>query len=211
MSSSSVSSVASAYAPWRKGVAWWVILLQGILLAGLGIWALWKTEHAIAVILIGIGLYLVLMGIWLIFQALRGNEQGFSIFGLLASGGGMTAGLALIMPLLVVDHRDPPTLMVAFGVALVVIGILALMGVILERRTGRLSWMGVLRSAAYIAIGIILIMTIRIESAEILNWIAYIAIGLGVLLIIYSLLLMRSQRPPSPPATAPAAPPPAAS
>lgn len=197
MSSSSVGSVASTYAPWRKGISWWVVLIQGIILAGLGAWALLQTSMAIFVILIGIGAYLIIMGIWLIIQAMRGHEAGFSIFGLLASGGGLTAGLALIMPLLLLPERDGVTLMIAFGVAMVTVGLLALLGTILERRTGAFTWMSVVRSAAYILLGLVLITTVRLESAQVLIWIAWIAIALGALLIIYSILLQRGQREPT--------------
>lgn len=197
MSSSSVSSVATTYAPWRKGIAWWVVLIQGIILGGLGAWALLQAKVAILVILLGIGAYLIIMGIWLIVQAMRGHEAGFSIFGLLASGGGLTAGLALIIPLLLLPERDGVTLMVAFGVAMITVGLLALLGTILERRTGAFSWMSAVRSAAYILLGLVLITSVRLESTQVLVWVAWIAVVLGVLLILYSILLQRRQRGPA--------------
>lgn len=196
MSTSSITDYASSLAPWRKGVAWWVILIQGIILAALGGWTLWRTASAVQVLFIAIGVYLVITAIWVIVQAMRGSEAGFSIFGLLASGGGLAAGLALITPplLLTLDEGQKKVLFVAFGVAMVAIGLLSMLGAILERRTGSISWMAVVRAAAFLLVGALLIVGLRRETAAVAQWIAWVALGVGVLLIIYAVLLMRSQR-----------------
>ncbi len=40
MSMTNINDTVSSYAPWRKGVAWWVVALQAAFALGLGIWSL---------------------------------------------------------------------------------------------------------------------------------------------------------------------------
>lgn len=103
--SSSLNDTVQEYVPWRKGIAWWVVLLQGLVLLGIGGYALWDTNGR-RTIIFGLGIYLLAVGIGTIVSAMRGRSAGLSVFGLLAAGGGLVAGLSVSL-LYLINAKQP--------------------------------------------------------------------------------------------------------
>ena len=69
--SSSINDTVQQYAPWRKGIAWWVVLLQGLVLLAIGGYALWDANSAARIIIFGLGIYLLAIGLGTIISAMR--------------------------------------------------------------------------------------------------------------------------------------------
>jgi uncharacterized membrane protein HdeD (DUF308 family) len=194
------TSVVSEYAPWRRGIAWWMVLVQGLVLAALGGAALWRTELANTIILVGLGVYLVLAAVWTIVQAMRGRDYGLSVFNLLAAGGGFVAGLGVLMPFVLTSRPafDPAneaivrlTSFITFGVALVAVGLLWLLSAFIERPDRGLVAVTLVRGIFFLGLGGYILFGVVTDSGDLVRWIALAAIVLGVLLVLYSLVLYR--------------------
>lgn len=202
MGSSGINSVVSEYVPWRKGIAWWVVLVQGIVLTVIGALALWRTDISINVILIGLGAYLIIAAVWTIVQAMRGREYGLSVFNLLAAGGGLVAGIGVLMPF-ILDGRPNLTpadieivrltSLVTFGVALLAVGLLWVLSAFVEKPEGGVVFVTIVRGVLFLALGGYILFGVATSSSDIVRWIAIAALIVGVLLIIYSIILNRQQ------------------
>lgn len=193
--SAGFTDAVQQYAPWRRGVAWWVVLIQGLALLGVGAYAYFVTSSAALVIVLGIGLYLVATGLWTVIQAMRGRDAGLSVFGLLAAGGGLVAGISVSLPYLFSAPQAFAPGFFAFGVALVVIGILTLMAAFVERPEAGIAWTTMLRGVVWAALGSYLVyaVTSGVDEPRIVQWIAIALLALGALLALYSILLNRQQ------------------
>jgi uncharacterized membrane protein HdeD (DUF308 family) len=183
------------YAPWRRGVAWWVVLIQGLLLLGIGGYALWDTSSAARIIIFGLGIYLVAIGLGTIVQAMRGRGSGLSVFGLLAAGGGLVAGISVSLLYLVREEGVFAPGFFIFGVALITVGVLTLLAAFVERPEAGIVWATLLRGVIWIGLGSYLVYAILSGQSEpdLVRWIAIGLLVLGALLAFYSIVLNRQQ------------------
>ena len=100
---STVSHTAKSAAPWRKGVPWWLVLIEGIVLAGVGLFMFFGSSSTMVVIMGWIiALVLVAVGAISLYLVSQVTEQSPSrkftmIHGLVAVGAG---GLVILLRLL---------------------------------------------------------------------------------------------------------------
>lgn len=200
MSTSGVNSSVSSLAPWRKGVAWYVVLIQGLVLLAIGGAALWQTDLAIDVILIGVGVWLFAAAIWTLIQAVRGREYGMSVFGLLAAGGGLVVGLSLLVPYLFLPTLDDNTVLIQVGIGLLAIGLLTLLSTFVEKPESGFPIMTLVRSLLQLVLGGYILYAVATQTVDLVRWIAIAALVVGALLAAYSIWLFLSQRPQTTPA-----------
>ena len=204
--SSGIKDTAQQYAPWRKGIAWWVVLLQGLLLLAIGGYALWSTKSAARVVVLGFGLYLIATALWTIIQSMRGRDIGLSVFGLLAAGGGLVAGISVSLPFLFSKPEAYAPSFFTFGVALITIGILTLLSAFVEKPETGVVWQTLVRGVIWLLFGAYLVYAVvaKVEDPVLIQWIAYALLALGAGLTIFSIVLNRRQAAKKP-ATADAA------
>ncbi len=189
------NDTVQSYAPWRRGIAWWVVLLQGLILLAIGGYSIWDAGSAGRIIILGLGIYLIAVAIWTIVAAMRGRSAGLSVFGLLAAGGGLVAGLSVSLPFF---FRAPDAFQsgfFTFGIALLTIGILTLLAAFVERPEVGIAWATLARGLVWAVLGGYLIYAIvtNVEQPRLIQWIAIGLLVIGVLLAIYSFLLYRQQ------------------
>ena len=169
----SSASAISSIAPWRKGVAWYVVAVQGLVLLAIGGLALWQQQSAIDIVLIGVGIWLFAGAVWTLIQAVRGREYGMSVFGLLASGGGLVVGLSLWVPYLLIPELDKPTVLVLAGIGLLTIGILTLASTFVEKPESGYPVMTLVRALVQIALGGYILFQVPTQSADLVCWISH--------------------------------------
>lgn len=209
MSSNDLAGYAQAYAPWRKGIAWWVVLIQALIALAIGIYALLNPGSAAWVIITGFCAYFILAALRTIWQGLRGRDIGFSVLGLLAAGGGLTIGTAVLVPVLRYWFRDPSgaaatdemqnVLIYVFGIGMTIIGVLGIGSAFVERPEHGVRWASVIRGVIFTALGIYILVALRSLTPEqspllisVLSW-GFVIIG--VLLAVQTFLLFRASRP----------------
>lgn len=189
---SNIAETVNQMVPWRKGIRWWVVLLQGLVLAAMGGFGLWRPGQAGIGISLALAALLVVQAIWIIVSAMRGREYGMSVFNLLAAGGGLVAGLGILLPYLFRRNIDLPTAWSNFGLALVIVGLLTLASSFIERPNQGVAWATLIRGLFTIAIGAYIFyiaVTANAENATLIQWLAMALLVLGGLLILWSLLL----------------------
>lgn len=202
-SSSGINAVVSEYVPWRKGIRWWVVLVQGLVLLAIGGLALWRKDIANQIVLIGFGSFLILAAVWTIVQAMRGRDYGLSVFNLLAAGGGLVAGIGVLIPFMLRNREGidaasvTATSLVTFGVALLAIGLLWLLSSLVERPEGGVVIITLVRGVLFMVLGAYILFGMATgDVGALVRWIAIGALVVGVLLTLYSILLNRQQASP---------------
>lgn len=69
---SSSYKVVSQYAPWRKDIAWWVVLIQGLIFQRASVCLRLIAEDSAGITLVYLlGMYALLHSFWVIFSSLR--------------------------------------------------------------------------------------------------------------------------------------------
>ena len=93
--SAGVSSYAKQYAPWSKSAPWWVVLVQGAVLALIGLWILLGSSSAKVIVML-LAAYMLVMSLLTIWGAMRRGEAR-SIPGLVGSGVGLMTSLTILL------------------------------------------------------------------------------------------------------------------
>jgi len=144
---------------------------------------------------LGLGIYLLAIGLGTIISAMRGRGSGLSVFGLLAAGGGLVAGISVsLLYLINTDTAFLPGFF-TFGVALITIGILTLLAAFVERPESGIVYATLVRGLVWLALGSYLVYAIisNVAQPKLIQWIAIGLLVLGALLSAYSILLNRQQ------------------
>jgi len=206
MTTNNLTEYASSYAPWRKGIAWWVVLIQALIALAVGIYAILNPGSASWVIISGFCIYFIISALRTIWQALRGRDIGFSVLGLLAAGGGLAIGTAVLVPVLRAWFGNESAaagsanvLLYVFGIGMTIIGLLSVGSAFVERPEQGVRWASVIRGVVLLALGVYVLIALRSLAPEqnpllitVLSW-GFVVIG--VLLGIQSFMLYRSSRP----------------
>lgn len=216
MSMTNINDTMSNYAPWRKGVAWWVVALQAAFALGLGIWSLVDEDLAPRIVVIGFSIYYVFSALRTVWQALRGRDIGFSVLGLLAAGGGLVIGTAVLVPTLRnwFSSEDAyslgaATLLYAFGIAQLIIGLLSIGSAFVEKPEQGVRWVSVIRGVIILLLGIWILYAMNnlssFKDSTVIAVISWGLVAIGVLLAVQAFMLFRASRPAKP-AETPATP-----
>jgi uncharacterized membrane protein HdeD (DUF308 family) len=211
-------------APWRKDVAWWVVLLQGLVSLGLGLYVLFAETSTVGGQLVGLlGIWLLVEGVLRIISSMRGKYNPTMVPYRMLGG-----GIALVIGLLILLNIWAPTpfltVQVAAGIialGLVLVGAVNMLEWFMARRALGAGIMSLIMPAAMILIGLVFLVSGFQSSATVINALGWIMTIAGAGLLIYSFILRGRQTAAeaqpatapaaaSAPAAAPAAPPPAA-
>lgn len=172
--------------PFRSDTTWPVVLIQGLLALGIGLYALLAENSARHTIVLLIGLFLLLNGLHLAWEGLRDRGDGgdgMDRYRLLRSGIGITTGLIVVADRFQ-DFIGLNASRVVAGIGLIGIGIITLIGIIATREA--LGWrVAALGGAILLAAwGVVVLYQASNDSSgsEFIGWSA-IAIGVAMIAI----------------------------
>jgi uncharacterized membrane protein HdeD (DUF308 family) len=208
--SSSYKAVAK-YAPWRRDIAWWVVLIQGLILAGIGLFALISESEAVVTLVYLLGIYALIHSIWVIVTSLRRPAESRSALQLVGAGIGLLASIVLVLNSYL-TLIDPQPAVAVFAIGLLLQGLLNAVASLGIRQPSGFAWGVMVRGLIDILLGAYLIYALRSLAADaeggvglvrVIGWAG--AIG-GAALIIYAIVLWRNGRKAkeAPSASAPA-------
>lgn len=196
---STVSELTKSSMPWRKGIAWWVVLIEGIVLVLLGLFMFFATTKTYTIIGWMIGLILLTSGLLSLFASFRLREAGprkkwQQIQGIV----GIVSGLVVIIMLLLdVFLKD-------LGLILLGVGCLAYGGVgvymIINKEILGLRRGPILSTLLYLLLGVLVLLqafevgTLK-TTIDIINAIILVA---GFALILWAFILKRESDKESP-------------
>lgn len=169
--------------PLRADLPWAVVLIEGAILAVIGLYAILASSSAQRNIVLLIGIFLVLSGLSAIYAAVRDRRE----ISLMTPFNYFRAGIALSVGAIIVCNRiwEFMTINAARGIVgagLIAIGLVAIIGLLVARRQAEL------KIAAFGVPSILVILGIAVvyqasndnNSSKLIGWVALV-IGLGLI------------------------------
>jgi len=180
--------------PWRKGVAWWVVFLEGVTLLGLGLVMFFarETTHLFLGWIIALALTASgALSLWLALNAIKRDEV--RLWTMIHGAIGLAGGLLVILLLLSGSFLEGP------GLTILGLGCLAYGGVglylLADKRLSSLRRLSFISTTLYLALGVLILLQVMgvgvlATKLQIINLIVVIA---GIILIFWGLIL-RNER-----------------
>ncbi len=170
--------------PFRSDTTWQVVLIQGLLALGIGLYALLAEESARHTIVLLIGLFLLLNGLHLAWEALTDSGHGgddMDRYRLMRAAIGIVTGLIVVIDRFQ-DFMSLDSARVVAGIGLIGIGIVTLIGILATREA--LGWrIAALGSAALLAAWGVVVLYQASNDSNASEFIGCGAIAIGVAMI----------------------------
>lgn len=183
--------------PWSRRTPWWVLLVEGILAIGLGIYALVAPQQAQGLVLFGIALVLAVNGLIAVFGGLRGRRRGN--LSLIRGAIGLVVGLIVIlMPVFKFGTALTAAWILAIG--LILAGVMALLAIFMESKAAR--WGNLIIGVLFLVLGSVIVYNVT-TGADIVQVAAWVLVAFGLLLLAYSFFVRSSAAKSETPAAAP--------
>jgi uncharacterized membrane protein HdeD (DUF308 family) len=198
--SQSFSSVIRQNVPWRRSVAWWVVLIEGLLALAIGIYCIIQTIQVAQTILLLIAVYLIVTSILNVVSALRKPvEDKIVHFAVSQSIVGLVTGLLVVLQSLlqIINERDARIIL---ATGLLIFGLIGMYGSSMMVPGKSINLAGIIGGLLSIVLAVLLFF-FSANNLDILRWIGWIATIAGTLLIVYSLVLYRASKQQRIPAT----------
>jgi uncharacterized membrane protein HdeD (DUF308 family) len=178
--------------PWRRGLAWWVVGIEGLILLAIGIYIVADPDTARDIVRQLIGAFLLVNSAAWAYNGLRSENQATPItpYRMLAAGVGFTAGLLVFLEP-ISDLVDGDAAKVILAVGLLGCGAIILAGSFATKSAGGLSRGPLIASALYLIFGALVLFNARRDSLD-PRWFGYAAIVCGVLACGYAYALYRT-------------------
>lgn len=168
--------------PWRRATAWWVLLIEGIVGAGLGVALLLWPAEAQGWTLLFLAIVLATQGLLTLFGLLRGKRQGN--FALIRGAISLIIGMVVIlMPIFGFGDRLTAAWLLAIG--LLAAGVLAIMAPFFEAHASKRG--DLLMAIFLLVLGGLLVYNV-VTSVDVLQILAWTLIAFGVALIGFGIL-----------------------
>jgi hypothetical protein len=195
MGTSGVTGYAKQYAPWSKSAPWWAVLVQGAVLALIGLWILFGSSSDRVIVML-LAAYILVMSLLTIWGAMR-RPEARSIADLVGAGVGLMTSLTILLTPYV-SFLEPAGSLGVFGIGLVINGVLGILAVL-----GPRYGLGALISAVVnVLLGAYVIYALvrGEQSIDLIWWIGLLAAIFGVGLGVYAVLVTRKSQQSSVPA-----------
>jgi uncharacterized membrane protein HdeD (DUF308 family) len=177
-------------APWRKGVGWPIVAIEGAVLVGIGLFVLLDHDTARDVIFQLIGSILLLTSVLIAIRSLRNPGDPIVPYSMLRAGIGGTIGTIAIMRWFS-DYLDNHAARLILGWGLIAFTIVHLAGIVVIRGRAGLQLGGLILSGLTIVLGIVLLTGNDDASGNRLNIFGTILLVFGLLLIAFAVYLYR--------------------
>jgi len=203
---------ASQNMPWRKDVAWWVILIQAIILTLLGAYVLLAPESAGRVVILAAGIMLLIDGIMAAVGSMRGRHAGrANTLNAINAGIALIAGVLILIGFLSPGFLPPQTMAIIAALALIATGSISLVLILFMRKPGeKIRWVRVLGPLVWVGFGLLVLLTLSDANAfnplPIIGWVSLL---IGILLFVLTYFRFKASKAEAAataPAPAPAAP-----
>ena len=200
--SQQAAALAQKGAPWRRGVAWWIVGLEGAVLAIVGIYVIADPDTSRDVVRQIIGAFLLANSGLRAIAGFRAENQANPLtpYRMLAAGVGLTVGLLVVVePASEFVTEDAAKVILALG--LLGYGAIGLAGAYATRAAGGLRRGALISGVLYVAFAVLLFYNTRKDVLD-PRWFGVVFLAGGVLAL-GSAFALRSGQAPGPPAEGP--------
>lgn len=178
--------------PWRRGVAWPVVAVQGAILLVIGIYILVNQDSARDVVRQLLAIVLVANGALDLFTGFRTQGSVASPYRVMRGSVALTTGLLVLFEN-VSDYLDASSSRVILAWGLLVFGVVGLLAAFLNRKEAGLRLGTLIGSGMAIIISILLFTGDETNTSR-LNLLAVVLLVLGGALVAYAFLLYKGQQ-----------------
>jgi uncharacterized membrane protein HdeD (DUF308 family) len=185
-----------AAAPWRKGVAWWLVVLEGLILLGVGLYMLIAEESTEVLLGVVLSATLAVMGLLELISGLRSREIEGKVarWTVFQGAVGLVVG-AVVFGLLVGDSLSSGAGRTILGIGCLVFGLLGIYRYFLQRHR-KLPRSGIIMGLFFFVVGLFLVLAVAgIDTVDTsLLVISIVLVVGGVALIGWGAWLFRRRR-----------------
>lgn len=196
---SSAHDIAAEVAPWRKGIPWYLVVIEGVIALAIGLYFVFDTDAAQSTIRRLIALALIVISavdIWNGFAANRDpvRRDPMTPFRLVRGGIGVTVGIIAVSATrwgwMTEEHIRE-----ALGFGLLAYGLIGIIGILASWSTRQISAANLAGDIFSLALGIVLIYNDQeqVSGADATRYLGYAAIVGGVVLLAYGYYLYRDR------------------
>jgi uncharacterized membrane protein HdeD (DUF308 family) len=178
-----VGQTAKAVAPWRKGVAWWVVLLQGLALLALGLYMFFAQPTTAVILGWVVALSLLASGALSLYLSFQTTERTpVRQWTLIHGAVGVAAGLLAI----VVQFFSPGAALTVLGVGCLAYGGVGLY-MLLDKHLTALRRLSFISTIFYLAVGALIgLHALGMGTlASILQIVSLLLIAAGIILFFW--------------------------
>jgi uncharacterized membrane protein HdeD (DUF308 family) len=174
--------------PGQKQTTWWIALLEGILLLGIGIFTLANPQAVAPWIVVLIGVYLLIDSGLIIQTNTKGQAHSASRSYQLAAGGiGLITGLFLLLQLLLGNDSLQITRTI-FSIGLLLSGLVFLYGIVATDDKHEVKGSDIAANTLKVMVAVLFLIT---PPGANLQLIAIFAAVFGVILVVNAIILLR--------------------
>jgi len=195
--SDQIKSAIAQSAPWRKGITWWLVLVEGLILLAIGIFMLVQTAQAGTAFVLVLGGFLLINSLLRLFHGLYQQAQVADTRLLMIRGGvGLVTGI-LVVGSPALKHIDVLAAGMIVGAGLLLSGLIGLINILQIQSGQRMTWGIVLADVVEVLLAVIVFYEINVSQASesTLQILGVIFVAAGTILAIYAIILSRSAKP----------------
>ena len=192
-------SLATQNAPWKKGLGWQVLGIEGIVALGIGIYVLAAPDSSRDIIRQLIAAILFIQALLHTLAGFRNREQPVSSFHILRGGIGMTVGVIVLLEN-VSDYLTADSSRLILGLGLIAYGAIGIIGIWVEREDRGLRFGGLAAGIINIVLGLMFAFSKAGDRSD--SWLralGVIAVIAGIVLLAYAFMVYKSLKSGSTP------------
>lgn len=188
---SQLTRSAKGALPWRKGVAWWVVLLEGVALLALGLYVFFAKPTTAVVLGWVVALSLLATGALSLYLSLQATEQTpVRQWTLIHGVVGVAAGLLAIL----IQFVSPGAALTVLGLGCLAYGGVGLY-MLLDKNLTAMRRLSFITTIFYLVLGVLIVLhALGVGTlATVLQLISLLLIAAGIILLFWALIL-RNER-----------------
>jgi uncharacterized membrane protein HdeD (DUF308 family) len=188
---SQLTRSAKGALPWRKGVAWWVVLLQGVALLALGLYVFFAQPTTAVILGWVVALSLLASGALSLYLSLQATEQTpVRQWTLIHGAVGVAASLLAIL----IQFASPVAALTVLGLGCLAYGGVGLY-MLLDKNLTAMRRLSFITTIFYLVLGALIVLhALGVGTlATVLQLISLLLIAAGVILLFWALIL-RNER-----------------
>lgn len=177
--------------PWRTGMPWWVILLEGLIALGIGIYVLMAPNAGNSIVLL-LALYLLVVHVERAIIGFRSRIPAAILAErMLRAGIGMTVGLIIVVDALV-PFINPPAPLVILSLGWLLIGAIGIWEWVSARAELGLGLGALVFPVVSALFGLLMLASRLALGPLVLQSLAIVGIVAGIALLGYAFMLYRN-------------------
>jgi len=188
---SQVTQAAKGALPWRKGIAWWVVLLEGVALLALGLYVFFAKPTTAVILGWVVALSLLASGALSLYLSFQTAERTpVRQWTLIHGAVGVAAGLLAI----IVQFFSPGAALTVLGLGCLAYGGVGLY-MLLDKQLTALRRLSFISTIFYLVLGALIVLhALGVSTlATILQLVSLLLIAAGIILLFWGIIL-RNER-----------------